>query len=94
VQVPLIADERDSLAAKVEALRVYLEQQMGLEPFLSLYRYMESFTIDEDPHIAADTIMQMVGENVRFIPMVHQLIASEEVVLAQGNAPNASLETA
>lgn len=61
---------------------------MGVEPFLQLYHYMESFSIEEDPHVAADTILKIVGENVRFIPLVHQLIASEEVILAQSNGPS------
>jgi hypothetical protein len=79
---------KNALAAKAEALRAYLEGEMGVEPFLRLYHYMESFSIEEDPHVAADTILKIVGENVRFIPLVHQLIASEEAILAQNNAPS------
>lgn len=34
VPVPLPVREDDSLALKVEALRCYLEQQIGAQPFL------------------------------------------------------------
>jgi hypothetical protein len=86
VQVELPVSEGDSLAAKVETLRVLLEQHLGMEPFLKLYHHLEGLAPTACVADAAEEVCAMVGEdNVHFIPLVHQLITTEEVMHAVGS---------
>jgi hypothetical protein len=87
LQVALPVAEEDSLAAKIEALRIFLERELGTETFLKLYHHLESLSPDDDAFSAADTLCSMVGDDkVHFIPLVHQLITSEEVMHASGHS--------
>ena len=87
LQVELPISDGDTLAAKVETLRVFLEQELGMELFLRLYHHLENLSPTADAQAAADAICAMVGEeNVRFIPLVHQLITTEEVMHASGGS--------
>jgi hypothetical protein len=87
VQVALPVCERDSLAAKVETLRIFLEQELGMEMFLQLYHRLENLPSSADAGEAAAAIHGLIGDdNVHFIPLVHQLITTEEVMHAAGVA--------
>lgn len=86
LQVVLPVAKEDSLAAKIEALRVFLERELSTETFLKLYHHLESLSPDDDACTAADALCSMVGDDkVHFIPLVHQLITSEEVMHASGH---------
>lgn len=75
---------RPALAAKAEALRTYLELELGPDKFGTLYRHMEGLSPQGDAQQAAEATLALVGEaNVHFIPLVHQLIASEEALAAE-----------
>lgn len=77
----LAVSEADSLAAKVETLRVFLEQELGLEQFMGLYHHLESLSPKCDRDAAAARVCELVGEErVHFVPLVHQLIAAEEMM--------------
>ena len=75
---------KPALAAKAEALRTYLELELGADKFGTLYRHMEALSPEGDAEAAAEATLTLVGQaNVHFIPLVHQLIASEEALAAQ-----------
>lgn len=83
MQVSLPSTVGDSLAAKVEALRVFLEQELGTEEFLQLYNLLEGLSPNSDTVVSAATVCSLVGEDkLQFIPLVHQLISCEELVHA------------
>ncbi|KAG2486399.1 hypothetical protein HYH03_014976 [Edaphochlamys debaryana] len=70
---------RDSLALKVEALRVYLETALGTEPFLKVYRRLESLTLEDDEGAVSAEFLAVLGpERLPYLQLVHQLIVCEE----------------
>ncbi|GFH30234.1 protein kinase domain-containing protein [Haematococcus lacustris] len=49
VEVPLEGvRSNDSLAHKVEALRMFLDQKLGTQAFLKVYRRLESLSLEDD----------------------------------------------
>jgi len=84
-QVQLPVADCDSLPQKVEALRIFLEQALGTAPFLRVYQQLEALAPEDDQAAAADAICNSVGHaNVHFIPLVRQLIVTEEVMHTGG----------
>lgn len=86
LQLPLPVKESDSLAQKVEALRVFLEQALGTGPFLKLYRHMESSTPEPCGQADPEDLCARLGySHVHYVPLVHQLIVSEELMHADAS---------
>ena len=82
-QVRLPVGDEDSLSAKVEALRMLLEDALGMERFLKLYHHLEGLSTAAEPEAVDEEIRAIVGEdNVRFTSLVQQLISTEEVLHA------------
>jgi hypothetical protein len=97
VQVPLDVGEVASLPEKIEALRVFLEERLGMEPFLQLYRCIEALPQDEatgeggeEGEEAGGAAARPVGgelsaldtDTAKYVPLVQQLIAREEMLHA------------
>lgn len=71
--------EEDSLALKVEALRCFLEERLGTDPFLRVYRRLESLTQDDDDEAVSREFVSALGpEKLAYLQLVHQLIICEE----------------
>lgn len=71
--------ESDSLALKVEALRVFLESKLGTDPFLKVYRRLESLSIEDDEgEVSAEFLAVLGQERLPYLQLVHQLIVCEE----------------
>ena len=63
----------------VSGLRVLLERELGIEPFLSVYRLMEEIGPQDEGSAVALRIHEILGDaKVRFVPLIHQLLICEE----------------
>jgi hypothetical protein len=84
LQVQLDVHGTASLSQKIEALRVFLEDKLGMELFLQLYRCIECLPQDEgsDSEQAESALVGLDKDKVKYITLVQQLIASEEVLHA------------
>jgi len=76
--------ERDSLSYRIEALKVYLEQEIGLDSFLSVYWYLnnsvqnEALPEKQRSHPVTHLDSSVAPESIKFLPLVHQLIVCED----------------
>lgn len=69
----------ETVADRVEGLRVILERELGIEPFLSVYRLMEDIGPQDEGQEVALQIHALLGDSkVRFVPLIHQLLICEE----------------
>ncbi|CAD8148644.1 unnamed protein product [Paramecium octaurelia] len=67
--------ERDTIGYKIEALRYYLEQQMGLDTFMKAYQTLENSQESEQLKQANQLLNQ---ELRKYIPLIIQLIVCED----------------
>lgn len=63
---------------QVEALRMYLEQQLGTSAFLAAYRKLEELQPDEDEAEATRAFHVLLGDKMAHLQLIHQLIVCEE----------------
>lgn len=66
-KVPGVGD-KDSVGSKIEALRAYLEKEIGDE-FYTIYKLIQEEKDDD-----YETVKQLLGERTKFIPLIVQLI--------------------
>jgi NIMA (never in mitosis gene a)-related kinase len=60
---------------RIEALRVYLETQLGDEAFIAVYQHLNNLENDEDDNV----IESVVGaKKMKFVPLIHHLIVCED----------------
>ena len=60
---------------RIEALRVYLEGQLGEEAFIAAYQHLNNLENDEDEN----AIENIVGaKKMKFVPLIHHLIVCED----------------
>ena len=58
----------DSMGYRIEALRVYLETQLGDQPFIAAYQHFVNMDDGEDPNI----IDKIIGpKKMKFLPLIH-----------------------
>ena len=71
--IPGVSD-KDTLGSKIEALRAYLQKQIGDDNFLKAYTMIHEEK-DED----YESVKNYLGQNkIKFIPLIVQLIVCEE----------------
>jgi hypothetical protein len=59
----------DSLGYRIEALRVYIENQLGDIPFIAAYKHLVNLGDDES---AEDELESIVGpDKIKFVPLIH-----------------------
>lgn len=68
----------DSIYSRVEALKFYLEQKVGLDPFLEAYNYLQNSTADDDNAEELRCILGLRG--MRFVPLIYQMIVCEDQI--------------
>ncbi|KAL4427207.1 hypothetical protein ABPG74_022294 [Tetrahymena malaccensis] len=72
--VPGISN-KDTTGSKIEALRYYLEKQIGADQFMEVYRLIIENQVNDDNK----QITRLIGEvKVQFLPLIYQLIVCEE----------------
>ncbi|CAK93188.1 unnamed protein product (macronuclear) [Paramecium tetraurelia] len=67
--------ERDTIGYKIEALRYYLEQQMGLDSFMKAYQTLEN---SQESEQLKQANQQLNLELRKYIPLIIQLIVCED----------------
>ena len=68
----------DSMGYRIEALRVYLENQLGDQAFQAVYKQLTNLSNDDD-YNNDNVIESILGpKKMKFVPLVHQLIVSED----------------
>ena len=60
---------------RIESLRVYLEKQLGEEPFYEGYRILQDISGDEGNSELAKVLGKI---NMRFVPLIYQMIVCED----------------
>ena len=66
----------DSMGYRIEALRVYLETQLGDESFITAYQHLSNLQNDDDD---SNVIEGIVGaKKMKFVPLIHHLIVCED----------------
>lgn len=75
----LNATDAKSAFAHMEALRVFLEENLGTRRFIDAYQYLnDSVFLSEKEKKLDCNIQHIMGkENLEYLPLLHQLIASE-----------------
>lgn len=68
--LPIKVECNDTLSYKIEALRIYLENVIGLDNFLQLYRGIKDEYLGDN----------FIEDIEKFLPLVHQLIFLEDKV--------------
>ncbi|CAJ1381251.1 unnamed protein product [Effrenium voratum] len=79
-EIKLPVGAADSLSYRIEALRLYLEKELGLKDFLLAYRCLQSAAKDvlKEPHRAQDLDSILSSKAIGFLPLVTQLIVCED----------------
>ena len=75
--------EIDSAFGRIEALRCYLELQITLERFVEAYAYLTDPPEDDEEN---EQLHNILGErNIKFIPLIYQLIVCEDSYYTAAN---------
>ena len=65
----------DSMGYRIEALRVYLETQLGETPFVAAYKHFVSLGNEDNE---ADIEHIIGASKMKFVPLIHHLIICED----------------
>ncbi|CAK0904997.1 unnamed protein product [Prorocentrum cordatum] len=83
-QVELPVGERDSLCYRVEALRVYIERELGIDDFLYAYQYLNESVLSEGVVDRGTPLEEVISSKaIGFMPLIHQLIVCEDQCFGQ-----------
>lgn len=67
---------QDSQSYRIEALRVYLENELGDIPFIAAYKHLQNVSTNED---VTDSLEGIIEESkMKYITLIHQLIVCED----------------
>ena len=70
---------RDSIYSHMEALRMYLEKELGTRLLTAVYRYVTNVSLEEQDRVKK-TVTGMLGEDkMKYFPVLLQLIACETI---------------
>eukprot|EP00931_Biecheleriopsis_adriatica_P089974 TRINITY_DN64029_c0_g1_i1.p1 TRINITY_DN64029_c0_g1~~TRINITY_DN64029_c0_g1_i1.p1 ORF type:complete len:601 (-),score=141.90 TRINITY_DN64029_c0_g1_i1:114-1916(-) len=82
IELPVGAE--DSLSYRIEALRVYIEKEVGLDDFMLVYRHLSTSSGGERAEVIAGGLHSKVSAKaVSFLPLVTQLIVCEDECFQQ-----------
>ena len=63
---------------RIEALRVYLENQLGDQAFKAAYMHLTSLGNDDDEN-NDEVVAGILGrKKIKFVPLIHHLIVCED----------------
>lgn len=72
-RLPGLSD-KDTIGYRIETLRLYLEQELGAENFISVYRTLQEEKDSEDE--STQIVLEKPKE--KFLPLIYQLIVCED----------------
>lgn len=61
-------NDRDTIGYKIEALRVYLEKQIGVDLFLRAYKLVQDANEQQDSLMMLNTLL--LKDQKKFIPLI------------------------
>ena len=61
---------------RIEALRVYLETQIGDQALTAAYQYLVNIDNDDDDNNVIEGILG--NKKIKFVPLIHHLIVCED----------------
>ncbi len=76
----------DSIGYRIEALKVYLEKQLGEEKFMDVYKYLEKTgshgesqsDVDEESSVGKILKRTLGKAGLKFVPLIYQLLVCED----------------
>ena len=69
----------DSMGYRIEALRVYLENQLGDQAFVAAYQHLTNLNEEDESNV----IENIIGaKKIKFVPLIHHLIVCEDSYFA------------
>jgi len=77
--------EHDSIGYRIEALRVYLENQLGSDPFINSYKMLQNEKGGDEEEIGFMIRKQVGKSKEKFIPLLYQLIVCEDNYYSSGH---------
>jgi hypothetical protein len=77
VLLPNVSDE-DSLYYRIEALRVYLEKQLGADTFLQAYRFLKAMEDQEDSDESSEQLTAILKDKLGYLSLLNQLLFCED----------------
>ncbi|CAK0879488.1 unnamed protein product [Prorocentrum cordatum] len=84
VPVELHVGEKDSLCYRAEALRVYIERELGINDFLYAYRHLNENVFSDDMVDRCKPLEAVISSKaIGFMPLIHQLIVCEDECFGQ-----------
>lgn len=78
LKLPNVSD-RDSVAHRIESLRMFLEKMVGDELFIKVYRLLDSMGQEDDEDAVMSKATSMLGPKKIYLSLVNQLIYCEDV---------------
>ncbi len=77
--------EHDSIGYRIEALRVYLEQQLGADAFFGAYKMLQSEKGGDEEELG-NMVRKLLGKaKEKFIPLIFQLVVCEDGYYSAGH---------
>eukprot|EP00698_Gefionella_okellyi_P002449 TRINITY_DN1230_c0_g1_i1.p1 TRINITY_DN1230_c0_g1~~TRINITY_DN1230_c0_g1_i1.p1 ORF type:complete len:754 (+),score=250.80 TRINITY_DN1230_c0_g1_i1:558-2819(+) len=72
--------EHDSVAHRVESLRVFLEKMIGDDLFLKAYRILDAMTEQDDEDALTERVIALLGAQKKvYLPLINQMIVCEDL---------------
>jgi NIMA (never in mitosis gene a)-related kinase 1/4/5 len=87
IPLPGVSDS-DSAFCRIEALRCYLETQLGFEKFMQAYNYLSLVSGQEPPEIDDENseLQEIIGpDHSKFIILIYQMIVCEDAYYKLNN---------
>ena len=70
---------RDSVAHRIESLRMFLEKMVGDDLFIAVYKLLDSMGEQDDEEVVMSKATAMLGPKKIYLSLVNQLIYCEDV---------------
>lgn len=69
--------EKDSIAYRIEALKVFLESALGDMAFIEAYQYLQE-NEDFNGKNESNDLQKILGKNIKYLTLIYQLIVCED----------------
>lgn len=69
----------DSIYSHLEALRMYLEKELGTRLLTAVYRYVTNVSLDEHDRIKQNVTAMLGEDKMTYFPVLLQLVACEAI---------------
>eukprot|EP01004_Peranema_trichophorum_P003355 NODE_234_length_3182_cov_43.854855_g204_i0.p1 GENE.NODE_234_length_3182_cov_43.854855_g204_i0~~NODE_234_length_3182_cov_43.854855_g204_i0.p1 ORF type:complete len:944 (+),score=277.10 NODE_234_length_3182_cov_43.854855_g204_i0:48-2879(+) len=86
IQLPGV-QEGDPLMHRIESLRMYVEENIGIQKFKDVYNCLSNISKDDDEDVAQSKAQSILGDQFAgFLPLIMQLIFCEDEVNIRANS--------